>query len=150
MNTDGLVMLVLDLRIRQYRSDYNNRPSDVISFMTAIHSTSERLHSEFVCLLLLQSHRETDRFLQLQGFSLRNLPGSGSTTTVWCSHPSHSQTSRLLTSSLFLGVPDKCSPVSLLFMSPTSVLSLNSPSMSMTQTRHLSELQESDTEPFDP
>ena len=38
-------------RILQYRADYNNRPSDAISFMPAIASTSGRLHCEFVRLL---------------------------------------------------------------------------------------------------
>ncbi len=33
-----------------------------ISFMTAIASTSVRLHSEFVRLLFLQAYREIDRF----------------------------------------------------------------------------------------
>ena len=50
-------------KILQYRADYNNRPSHAISFMPAIASTAGRLHSEFVCLLFLQAHRETDRFL---------------------------------------------------------------------------------------
>ena len=36
--------------IRQYRADYNNRPSNAISFMPAIASTSGRLHCEFVRL----------------------------------------------------------------------------------------------------
>ncbi len=49
-------------KIRKYRADYNNSPPSVVSFMTAIVSTSGRLHSEFVRLLFLQSHRETDRF----------------------------------------------------------------------------------------
>ena len=49
-------------KIRKYRADYNNNPPNAISFMTAIPSTSGRLHSEFVCLLFLQTHRETDRF----------------------------------------------------------------------------------------
>ena len=31
-------------KIRQYRADYNNRPSNVISFMSVIVSTSEHLH----------------------------------------------------------------------------------------------------------
>jgi hypothetical protein len=35
--------------------------------MSDIASTSGRLHSEFVCLLILQSHRETDRFLAPSG-----------------------------------------------------------------------------------
>jgi hypothetical protein len=45
-------------KIRQYRADYHNRPSNAISFMLAISSTSGRLHSEFVRLLFLQAHRE--------------------------------------------------------------------------------------------
>ena len=47
----------------QYRFDYNNRPSHPIVFMSDIPSTSGSLHSEFVCLLFLQAHQETDRFL---------------------------------------------------------------------------------------
>jgi hypothetical protein len=50
-------------KVLHYRADYNNRPSHAISFMPAIASTSGRLHCEFVCLLFLQDHRETDRFL---------------------------------------------------------------------------------------
>ena len=57
-------------KIRQYRADYNNRPSNTISFMTAIASTSGRLHSELVCLLFLQAHRETDRFFPASGVQL--------------------------------------------------------------------------------
>jgi hypothetical protein len=49
--------------IRVYRTDYNNRPSNTISFMTTIDNTSGRLHSEFVCLLFLQAHRESDLFV---------------------------------------------------------------------------------------
>jgi hypothetical protein len=40
--------------------------------MSVVDITSGRLHSEFVRLLFLQAHRQTDRFLQLQEFSLRN------------------------------------------------------------------------------
>jgi hypothetical protein len=54
-------------KIRKYRADYNNRPPSVVSFMSAIVSTSGRLHSEFVRLLFLQSHRETDRFFVSSG-----------------------------------------------------------------------------------
>ncbi len=54
-------------KIRQYRSDYNNRPSNDISFIPVIASTSGRLHSEFVVLFFLQSHRETDRFFATTG-----------------------------------------------------------------------------------
>ena len=49
-------------KIRQYLSDYINRPSNSISFVTVIASTSGSLHSEFVRLSFLQDHRETDRF----------------------------------------------------------------------------------------
>ncbi len=118
-------------KVLQYRSDYNNRPSHAISFMPAIASTSGRLHCEFVRLLFLQ---ETDRYLAASGVQLAqtnfhfrraafssqlrskvghakaealrinlNIDGapiaSGSHT-----HPSHTQNSRLLTSSLSLGV----------------------------------------------
>ncbi len=127
-------------KVRKYRSDYNNNPSNTVSFMATIVSTSGRLHSEFVRLLFLQAHRETDRFFASSGVQLAqstsglfhflrtvfvqhlknrvgltlakaavlritlNLDGvpiiSKSHT-----HPSHSQTSRLLTLSLSLGVP---------------------------------------------
>jgi hypothetical protein len=61
-------------KIRKYRADYNNRSPSAVSFMPAIASTSGRLHSEFVGLLFLQTHRETDRFLQFQEFSQRIQP----------------------------------------------------------------------------
>ena len=56
-----------DDKFLQYRDDYNNRPSHSISFMSVIASTSGCLHGEFVCLLFLQDHRETDRFLETSG-----------------------------------------------------------------------------------
>jgi len=129
-------------KIRKYRADYNNNPPNAISFMPDIASTSDRLHSEFIRLLFLQAHRETDRFFAASGvqsaqsnlgssyFHFRrtafssmlkskcgnilskavalriNLNLDGVTiTSVSHTHPSHSQTSRLLTSSLSLGVP---------------------------------------------
>ena len=49
-------------KIRKYRADYNNRPPSAVSIMPTIASTSGRLHSEFVRLLFLQVHRETNRF----------------------------------------------------------------------------------------
>jgi hypothetical protein len=127
-------------KIRKYRAGYNNRTPSPVSFMSAIASTSGRLHSEFVRLSFLQDHRETDRFFaasgvhpaqtqrdmfhfrhaafshQLKGkvglvlaktVALRinlNLDGEPITSKSH-THPSHSQTSRLLTSSLSLGVP---------------------------------------------
>ena len=57
-------------KIRQYRADYDNRPSHSISFMSDIAGTSGRLHYEFVFLLFLQTHRETDRFLSAPGVQL--------------------------------------------------------------------------------
>ncbi len=53
--------------MRKYRADYNINPPDAISFMPAIASTSGRIHSEFVRLLFLQGHRETDRFFSPSG-----------------------------------------------------------------------------------
>ncbi len=103
--------------------------------MPAIASTSGRLHSELVCFLFLQTHRETDLFFQtsrvqlvthdrVQFHFLRaayssqlkskvgnilakavelriilNIDGAP-VTSISHTHPSHSQTSRLLTSSL--------------------------------------------------
>ena len=105
--------------------------SCAISFMPAVASTSGRLHSEFIRLLFLQAHRETDRFFAASGVQLAqpnsgqfhfhrpvfsselratvgttvvkspslsvnlNLDGSPITSKAH-THPSHSQTSRLL------------------------------------------------------
>ena len=57
-------------KVLQHRADDNNRPSHSISFMSAIAITSGRIHSEFVLLLFLQAHRETDRFLAASGVQL--------------------------------------------------------------------------------
>jgi hypothetical protein len=127
-------------KIRKYRADYNNRPPSAVSFMPSIASTSGRLHSEFVRLLFLQTHRETDRFFSASGVQsaqtdrdqfhfrraaflqqLKSKVGPALPKTVSLrinlnldgapiaskshTHPSHSQTSRLLTSFLSLGVP---------------------------------------------
>jgi hypothetical protein len=127
-------------KIRKHRSDYNNNPPRGVGFIPAIASTSGRLHSEFIRILFLQAHRETDRFFAASGvlsaqsdrgffhylrtaFSSMlksrvgnilakasvsrinlNLDGAPITSKSH-THPSHSQTSRLFTSSLSLGVP---------------------------------------------
>jgi len=64
---DGPLNETVAEKIRQYRTDYNNRPSNAISFMSAIPSTSGCLHSELVLLLFLQ---ETDRFFAASGVQL--------------------------------------------------------------------------------
>ena len=139
-NAAGPVQLVLDLRIAHDRFGSSSDPS-LVSFIPAIPSTSGKLHSEFIRLVFLQSHRETDRFFVASGVQLSqstsggffhfhreafssmlkshvsliltkvvvlritlNLDGASVTSTSH-THPSHSQTSRLLTSSLSLGVP---------------------------------------------
>ncbi len=55
-------------KIRKYRADYNhsNNPNS-ISFIPAMASTSGRLHSEFIRILFLQTHREIDRFFASSG-----------------------------------------------------------------------------------
>ncbi len=57
-------------KIRNYHVDYKNNPPKTISFMTDFPSTSGRIHSDFVCLLFLESHRETDRFFSGSGVLL--------------------------------------------------------------------------------
>jgi hypothetical protein len=115
-------------------------PPNTVSFTPATPSTSGRLHSEFVRLLFLQDHRETDCFFAASGVQLPetdrgmfhyhragssvqlkskvgltlakavvlritlNLDGAPIISKSH-THPSHSQTSCLLTSSLSLGIP---------------------------------------------
>ena len=54
-------------KIRKYRADYNNNPPNAVAFMPAIVGTNGRLHSDFIRLLFLQTHRETDRFFAVSG-----------------------------------------------------------------------------------
>jgi hypothetical protein len=141
-NIDESLNKAANDKIRKYRADYNNNPPNAVAFMPAIAGTTGRLHSEFIRLLFLQAHRETDRFFAASGvqsaqsnlgasyFHLRraavssllksrvgniiakasalrvnlNLDGAPIASSSH-THPSHSQTSRLLTSSLSLGVP---------------------------------------------
>jgi hypothetical protein len=67
-------------KIRKYRADDNNRPPSAVSFMPAIASTSGRLHSEFVRILFLQAHRETDRFFAASGVQLAQTNPGGQFT----------------------------------------------------------------------
>ncbi len=48
-----------DKKIRGYRADYNNRPSNAISLMPAVASTSGRLHRELVRILIFAGSWET-------------------------------------------------------------------------------------------
>ena len=45
-------------KIREYRADYDNCPSNSISYMPAFATTSCRLDCELECILILQAHRE--------------------------------------------------------------------------------------------
>jgi hypothetical protein len=56
--------------IRKYHSDYNNNPPRTVSSVHAISSMFGRLHIEFIRLLFLQAHRETDRFFAASGVQL--------------------------------------------------------------------------------
>ena len=44
-------------KIRQHRTDYNNRPSHDISFMPDVTSTKVLFHCELGLLIFLQTHR---------------------------------------------------------------------------------------------
>jgi hypothetical protein len=57
-------------KIQKYRADYNNNPPNVVSFMSVIASTFGRLHCEFIRLLFLQAHRETDHLFAATGVQL--------------------------------------------------------------------------------
>jgi hypothetical protein len=59
-----------DDKIRKYRADDNNNPPNAIAFLSAIASTSGRLHCAFVRLLFLQAHRETECFFAASGVQL--------------------------------------------------------------------------------
>jgi hypothetical protein len=52
---------------RRYRPDYSNNPTRGVGFMPPIVITSGRLHSEFIRILFLQTHWETDFFFAVSG-----------------------------------------------------------------------------------
>jgi hypothetical protein len=54
-------------KIRKNRVDYNNNPTNTVAFMPVIAGTNGRLHSDFIRLLFLQTHREIDRFFTDSG-----------------------------------------------------------------------------------
>jgi hypothetical protein len=80
--------------------------------MSPIVSTSDRLHSEFVRLLFLQTHRETDRFFATSGVqSVQSTSGQFHFRRATFSVQLKSKVdltlakAPVLTSSLSLGVP---------------------------------------------
>jgi hypothetical protein len=100
MTSDGTLNEVVVDKVRQYRADYNNRPSNAISFMTAISRTSGRLHCEFVCLYFLLKSNVVHILPKVAVLRMNlNLDGTHAASRSH-THPSHSQTSRPLTSSL--------------------------------------------------
>ena len=54
-------------KINSYRQQYTD--NQIISFLPAIVSTSTRMHSEFLRLLFLQAHRETEAHFTAAGMS---------------------------------------------------------------------------------
>ncbi len=76
-NTSGPVSLVLDLYITHDRfgstsdpsiNGHLHYPNDVDRSLNE--SVTDKLrHSEFACLVFLQTHRETDRFFETSGVS---------------------------------------------------------------------------------
>jgi hypothetical protein len=85
-------------KIRKYLTDYNNNPPSGVSFMTVMGSTSGRLHSEFIRLLFLLTHRETDRFFATTfSVKLKEKVGSTSPTQgVYLKFPATTSRERLL------------------------------------------------------
>jgi hypothetical protein len=77
MDIDRSINEAVADKIRKYRAGYNNNPPSAVSFMPAIASTSGRLHSEFIRLLFLQDHRETDRFFAASGVPLAQSTSGG-------------------------------------------------------------------------
>ena len=92
-DTDRSLNEVVTDKIRKYHNDYNNNPPNDISFITTIVSTYGRLHREFVCLLFLQSHRETDHFFPVSGVDLVQHHQTSSTVST---HPSPHNSNRRL------------------------------------------------------
>ena len=54
-------------KVQKYRNAYANYHT--ISFLPAITSTSTRMHAEFLRLIFLQAHRETEDYFRFTGVS---------------------------------------------------------------------------------
>jgi hypothetical protein len=64
---DVPLSLAVNRKINSYRQQYTD--NQIISFLPAIVSTSTRMHSEFLRLLFLQAHRETEQHFTATGIS---------------------------------------------------------------------------------
>ena len=62
---DAPLLLAAKRKIDKYQATYANHHS--ISFLPAITSTSARMHGEFLRLLFLQAHRETEDYFAFMG-----------------------------------------------------------------------------------
>ena len=124
--------------VMQYRPDYNNRPTNVISFTTVVGCSSDLLTVRLCAFYFVRLIGKLTVFFSASGvllvksnqFHYRRTTFSSqikskvgnilSKASALCvnlnidgativsrshTHPSHSQTSHLLTSSVFLGVP---------------------------------------------
>jgi hypothetical protein len=64
---DAPLRLAAQRKINSYRQQYADNQN--ISFLPAIVSTSTRMHGEFLRLLFLQAHRETEAHFNATGMS---------------------------------------------------------------------------------
>ena len=71
-------------KVNKYRNTYINHHS--ISFLPAITSTSSRIHGEFLRLLFLQAHRETENYFAFM-VRQRNLTNNNSYSAARHSTP---------------------------------------------------------------
>jgi hypothetical protein len=74
---DGPLNGTVTVKIRQYLSDYNNRPSNTISRIPTIPSTSVCLLCEFVLLIFLQTREKNSSLYNLVHQISANVSSSG-------------------------------------------------------------------------
>ena len=67
---DGPLRVAAQRKINAYRQQYTGNQN--ISFLPAITSTSTRMHDEFLRLIFLQAHLETEAHFAAAGMSLQN------------------------------------------------------------------------------
>ena len=92
-------------KIRKYRTDYNNNPPTTVSFIQLAQSHRGMFHYRRSTFSSHLKGKVDGILSKVTDLSVNlNIDGVSITSRTY-THPSHSQTSRLLTSSLFLGVP---------------------------------------------